>query len=405
MFKSLKEKFSGWLGKKKEDEIIVEEAKKELKKREEKKKEERKPKRRVLKIGKKKEEEGSFQASDEAEKIIEEVEGKDELFEGEKKVEKIVSEEAKELVDEGIYGKGAEEDSKEESGFFSRLRNRIVLSKLSEEDFDEMFEEFEMSLLENNVALEVVDKIKEGLAKELVGEDVKKGKAQEKIIEALKKSVEDVLLEPDDWIEKIKEKKEPYVILFFGINGSGKTTSLAKLAHKLEKEGLSCVLGAGDTFRAASIEQLEKHAEKLKIPLIKHEYKSDPAAVGFDAVQYAKKNRKKVVLIDTAGRMYTKKDLMREMEKIVRVTKPDLKIFVGESITGNDGVEQAKKFHEAVGIDGIILTKADVDDKAGTILSVSYVTGKPIYFLGMGQMYKDLKEFKKKDILGYLGLN
>ena len=389
MFKSLKEKLSGWFAKKKKgEEEIVEGAKKELKRRE--KKREKKLKEKVLKISEKEEQE----KEPEAEKIIEEVE------------EESPEEQDEELIEEEIERESKEVDEKKEKeGFFSRLKRRIMLSQLEEEEFNEMFSEFEMTLLENNVALEVVDKIKEGLAKELVGEDVKMGQAQEKIVNALKMSIEDVLMDAPNIIGKIREKKEPYVILFFGINGSGKTTSVAKLAYRLEKEGLSCVLGAADTFRAASIEQLEKHARNLKVPIVKQDYKSDPAAVGYDAIQYAKKNRKKVVLIDTAGRMHTKKDLMREMEKIVRVTKPDLKIFVGESITGNDGVEQAKIFNDAVGIDGIILSKADVDDKAGTILSMSYVTGKPIYFLGTGQEYKDLKDFKKKDILKYLGLD
>ncbi len=183
------------------------------------------------------------------------------------------------------------------------------------------------------------------------------------------------------------------------------TTSIAKLAYKLKEKGVSCVLAAGDTFRAASIEQLEEHAKKLDIPMVKHKYMSDPAAVAYDAINYAKKHKIKVVLIDTAGRMYTKTNLMKEMEKIVRVTKPDLRVFVGESIAGNDSVEQAKMFNETVGIDGIILTKADVDEKAGAILSVSYITGKPILYLGLGQSYEDLKEFKKEDVFRGLGLD
>ena len=125
----------------------------------------------------------------------------------------------------------------------------------------------------------------------------------------------------------------------------------------------SVVLAAADTFRAAAIDQLQEHADKLKVNMLKHDYGSDPAAVAFDAIQHAKKHKKKVVLIDTAGRMYTKANLMKEMEKIVKVSKPDLKIFVGESITGNDATEQAKMFNETAGIDGIILTKADVDEK------------------------------------------
>jgi fused signal recognition particle receptor len=188
-------------------------------------------------------------------------------------------------------------------------------------------------------------------------------------------------------------------MLFLGINGSGKTTTIARLAYMLKQKNISVVLGAGDTFRAASIEQLEKHASNLGVPIIKQNYGSDPAAVAFDTIAYAKSHKIDVVLIDTAGRMHTKTDLIREMEKIVRVSKPDLKIFVAESITGNDAIEQAKVFNESVNIDGIILTKADVDERGGTCISVSYITGKPILFIGVGQEYKDLEKFDKEKII------
>ena len=163
-------------------------------------------------------------------------------------------------------------------------------------------------------------------------------------------------------------------------------------------------MAAADTFRAASIEQISEHAEKLKVPLIKQDYGSDPAAVGFDAIKYAKKNKINVVLIDTAGRMHTKTNLLNEMEKICRVTDPDLKIFVAESIAGNDAIEQAKTFNEIIGIDGSILSKADVDEKGGTIISVSHATHKPIFYLGTGQKYSDLDFFNKKKFIESLGL-
>jgi len=207
-----------------------------------------------------------------------------------------------------------------------------------------------------------------------------------------------------DLLEKIKTKEGVFVIVFFGINGCGKTTSIAKIARLLLKNKISCILAASDTFRAASIEQLTEHGNKLGIKTIKGNYGSDPAAVAFDAIQHAKSHKIKVVLIDTAGRMHTKENLIKEMEKIIRVSKPDIKIFVAESITGNDATEQAKIFNEAIGIDAIILTKADVDEKAGTILSVSHVTGKPIIFLGTGQKYDDLMPFDKKKVLDGLGL-
>ena len=290
-------------------------------------------------------------------------------------------------------------------GIFARLSSKVKTSTIKTEHVEEIFNELELILLENNVALEVVDKIKENLIKDLEGLEVKRGEIEKTISETLRKSISDVLLDSPDLIKEIKEKEGVYTIVFFGINGSGKTTSIAKLASKLQKEKISCVFAAADTFRAAAIQQLEKHGENLKIPVIKQDYGSDPAAVAFDAKKYAEKNKIKCVLIDTAGRMYTKENLLKQMEKIIRVSQPDKKIFVGESITGNDMVEQAKTFNDAVKIDGIILSKADIDEKGGTALSISQVTGKPIYFLGVGQKYEDLQEFKKETILKNLGLD
>ena len=211
-----------------------------------------------------------------------------------------------------------------------------------------------------------------------------------------------MLIEPDDFLDAVK-LKQPFVIVFFGINGTGKTTTIAKIANLLLKNKISCVLAASDTFRAASIEQLQIHADKLKIKLIKHDYGADPAAVAFDAIKHAKAHKIDVVLIDTAGRMHTKENLLSEMEKICRVTKPDLKIFVAESIAGNDAIQQAKNFNETIGIDGAILTKADVDEKGGTAISISYIIKKPIFFLGTGQNYSDLKSFDKTEFIKELG--
>ncbi len=297
------------------------------------------------------------------------------------------------------------EEKPKKPGFFSKLFTKFSSAKITQDNFDEIFQELEIILLENNVALEVVEKISENLASSLIGTEVKKSDIEQKITEALKNSILDILIESPDLLGQIKSKKDrPFTILFFGINGSGKTTSIAKLAHKLKKSGISVIMAAADTFRAASIEQLQTHGKNLDIEVVSKTYGSDPAAVAFEAIQHAKNKNIDVVLIDTAGRMYTKQNLMKEMEKIVRVAKPDLKMFVGESITGNDATEQAKTFNETAGIDGIILSKADVDEKAGTILSVSHVTNKPIYFLGTGQGYDDLTKFKKSDVLKNLGL-
>ena len=382
MFESLKKKISSWLGKP-EKKAEKKKLKKPSKKAEKRKKPAKKPRAHPKK------------------EIRElEVPKPSESLEGIEKTEELIKEAEKE--EEEI--EEAQEEKKVE-GFFSKLFKKFANQKLNQEQFNEIFEGLEIFLLENNVALSVIDKIRENLAKKLINTEMKKAEIEQKIIESLKDSILEVLIEPPSLIEQIKSKSGTYVIIFFGINGSGKTTTIAKLAHKLKKAGISSVMAAADTFRAASIEQIKIHGERIGIPVISSQYGADPAAVAFDAKKYAEKNNIKVVLIDTAGRMYTKQNLLKEMEKIIRVSQPDLRIFVGESITGHDSIEQAKTFNETAGIDGIILTKADVDEKAGTILSVSYVTSKPIYFLGVGQTYDDLKDFTKKEILKNLGLD
>jgi fused signal recognition particle receptor len=233
---------------------------------------------------------------------------------------------------------------------------------------------------------------------------INKNEIEKTIKSALKSSIESLFSSKIDLIEKIKAQEGTFVIVFFGINGSGKTTTIAKLSSLLKEKNISSILAAADTFRAASIEQISKHGDKLGIKVIKQTYGADPAAVAYDAIEYAKAHKIKVVLIDTAGRMHTKASLLKEMEKIIRVSKPDMKIFVAEATLGNDAIEQAKIFNEAIGIDGIILSKADIDEKGGTSLSVSYITGKPILFLGTGQNYKDLEEFNKEKLVKALGL-
>jgi fused signal recognition particle receptor len=296
------------------------------------------------------------------------------------------------------------EEKPVKKGIFGKIREKFTTTKINTSQFEEIFDEMEFALLENNVAVEVIDKIKHDLEKELVGNPIPRMKVEETIRKTLKKSVEELFTaKPFSIIEKVKEKK-PYVICFIGVNGSGKTTTIAKVAQMLLDNKMSPVLAAADTFRAAAIDQLQIHADKLGVKLIKHDYGSDAAAVAFDAVAHAKSKGKDVVLIDTAGRMHSNTNLMDEMKKIVRVAKPDLIIFIGESITGNDCVEQAKSFGEAVDIDGIILSKADIDEKGGAAISVSYVTGKPILYLGVGQEYKDLKPFDSSVVIDGMGI-
>ncbi len=394
MFNLLKDKLKSWIGKGQPE------------KKEEKPAKKTKIAKASEKKNKKKEQKTHLPAIKETiEEITQSIPEKNEI---EKKsfFRKIFSkkpeEEAKEEIKEQIINNLPEDDSK---GFFSQLSAKFTTSTITKEQVEEIFQDLEIILLENNVALEVVDKIKENLIKDLVGKGVKKTKIGEIIIHSLKSSIEEVLIEPPNLIQEIKKSLEPYTIIFFGINGTGKTTSIAKLASLLQKNNISVVLAAADTFRAAAIEQLETHAQKINVPIIKSQYASDPTSVAFDAKKYAHSHKIQVVLIDTAGRMHTKDNLINQMEKIIRVIKPNLKIFVGESTTGNDMISQVKTFNETVGIDGIILSKADVDEKGGTALSVSYVTKKPIYFLGTGQNYPDLTPFKKEIILKNLGLD
>ncbi|MGM5480199.1 MAG: signal recognition particle-docking protein FtsY [Nanobdellota archaeon] len=311
---------------------------------------------------------------------------------------------SKEAVHEDLFSQETTDSTQKKKNVFSKITRGIKKFKLTDEKFEEVFWEFEMALLENNVAMDVIEKIKQDLKEKLTSENISRRGIDKIILSSLKESFEDILdVEPVDIISRVKSKK-PFVITIVGVNGSGKTTTIGKLIRLLQKNNLSVVVAAADTFRAAAIQQLEEHTTALGVTLIKHDYNSDAAAVGFDAIQHAKAKDKDVVLIDTAGRLQSNKNLMDELSKVVRVNKPDFNIFIGESITGNDCIQQAVDFNKAVGIDGVILSKADVDEKGGTALSVSYVTKKPIIYLGTGQGYDDLKPFDKKDILKHLGL-
>lgn len=298
----------------------------------------------------------------------------------------------------------AEEQLAEKKGFFAKLKETITTKTISSEKFGELFWDMELVLLENNVSVEVIEKIKQALSSELVDKPLPRD-VEGKIEETLRTAMYGILnFKKENVVEKIKQNSEkPFVIAFFGVNGAGKTTSIAKVAHLLQKNKLSVVFAACDTFRAAAIQQLEEHAQKLGITVIKHDYGSDAAAVAFDAIKHAEKHKIDVVLIDTAGRLHSNTNLMAELGKIIRVTKPDLNVFVGESITGNDCIEQARKFNELVSLDGVILTKADVDEKGGAPLSIAYTIKKPILYLGVGQRYEDLEEFATDKMLKRLG--
>jgi len=287
----------------------------------------------------------------------------------------------------------------------SGLIDKISMTELKPENIQEILWDLKLTLLENDVALTVAEHICSEVEKKLMGLKVSRFEDRRRVVrEALRKTILDLFKIQEDIdfmgiIERKRALKEPCVIVFVGVNGTGKTTTIAKIANLLLGSGYSVVLACSDTFRAGSIEQLEQHAKRLCVPVIKHKYGSDAAAVAYDAVQYAEARGINVVLIDTAGRMQTNKNLMAEMEKIVRVVKPDLIIFVGDALTGNDAVSQAEEFNKYVNISGSILTKMDADAKGGAAISIAYITRKPILFLGVGQKYDDIEVFKPEVIV------
>jgi fused signal recognition particle receptor len=291
---------------------------------------------------------------------------------------------------------------------FKGLVNKVTTTELKAENLNPILSEFKMSLVENDVAFPVAEKISNDLEKRLVGVQVKRLDDRKKIVE---ENLRQVLLEvmlTDKTIDLLKmadekrKKKEPFILMFVGINGTGKTTTIAKVAQFLRDKGYSVVLAGADTYRAGSIEQLEEHGKRLGIRVIKSNYGGDPAAVAYDTVNHAKSHGINIVLIDTAGRMQTNQNLMNELVKVKRVVSPDLTVLTIDSLIGNDAVMQAEEFNKAVGVDATILTKVDADVKGGSALSVTYVTQKPILFIGVGQTYKDLELFNPEKFVNMI---
>jgi fused signal recognition particle receptor len=292
--------------------------------------------------------------------------------------------------------KKEEKDVREKKGIIGLIK-LVKEKKLSESDVQKILQELQIALLENDVALEVAEKICDDVKKELLGKNVKRGKTEFVIKDALRNAMLDVLKQDKLNLDAMIAKRRPFTIVFFGFNGTGKTSSIAKLAYKYRK--FVPVLAAGDTFRAASIEQLEEHGKRIGVKVIKHDYKSDSAAVIYDAKRHAESSGAGLVLADTAGRSHSNANLMDELKKVVRVNKPDMKILVLDSLAGNDIYDQSKLFNDAVGVDAIILTKTDVYEKGGAALSAAYTIKKPILFLSTGQNYDDLKEFNPDEIV------
>ncbi len=288
------------------------------------------------------------------------------------------------------------------------LVDKVTTTELKAENLRPILSNFKITLVENDVAFPVADRVCDELEKRLDGVQVKRLEDRKKIVEEdLQQVLLGIMLTNNkiNLSTKIEEKRkqgEPFVIVFVGINGTGKTTTIAKVARFLNKKGYSVVLACSDTYRAGSIEQLEEHAKRLGIRMIKHKYGADPAAVAYDTISHAKAHGINAVLIDTAGRMQTNQNLMNELAKIKRVITPDLTILTVDSLTGNDAVTQAEEFHKSVGIDATILTKVDADVKGGSALSVTYVTKKPILFIGIGQKYEDLEEFNPEKFVNMI---
>ena len=291
---------------------------------------------------------------------------------------------------------------------FKGLVTRVTTTELKAENLKPVLADFKMSLAENDVAFPVADHVCEELLKRLKGVQVKRLDDRKKVVEEnLRKVLLEVMVTNQNidllrCAEAKRQKKEPLVLLFVGINGTGKTTTVAKVAQFFKDKKYSVVLAASDTYRAGSIEQLDEHARRLGLRVIKGVYGGDAASIAYDAINHAKAHGINVVLIDTAGRMQTNQNLMNELAKVKRVVAPDLTVLTVDSLIGNDAVQQAEEFHKCVGIDATILTKVDADVKGGASLSVTYVTQKPILFIGVGQTYKDLELFNPEKFVNMI---
>lgn len=298
--------------------------------------------------------------------------------------------------------------SNSNSGFFSMIKNLVSAKPLEKKDLDPVMAKFKSHLISKNVATEVAEKICDSVGTSLQGKVLGSFESiKTTVLEAMQEALVRILT-PKKTIDILRDavqaKKEgrPYVVTFCGVNGVGKSTNLAKVGSLLLQNGFTVIMAAGDTFRSGAIQQLGVHAKRLGVELFEKGYTTDPTVVAQDAIRYAKANNIDVVLVDTAGRMQGNDDLMRQLSKLVNTVKPDLVLFVGEALVGNDGVDQLVTFNEALSylsaeknprlIDGIILTKFDtIDDKVGAAISMVYSTGIPIAFLGTGQHYTDLK--------------
>jgi fused signal recognition particle receptor len=291
------------------------------------------------------------------------------------------------------------------SALADALKEKADTREVKASDIEPILDELKIELVEAEVAFDVAELIASEIEKRLVGTRIPRGiKAEGLVRNTLKEVLLRIVgLQGFDLIKEAKRKcrpgDKPFVVVFLGVNGVGKTTTIAKIGYKAKREGLTPVFAAADTFRAGAQEQLRIHAEKLSVPFIGGRYGSDPASVAFDAIEYAKARNYCLVLVDTAGRMHTDYDLMGELRKIIRVAKPDARVLVIDALTGNDAIEQAKIFNEEIGVDGIVITKTDADVKGGVAISVAAITRKPILYVGTGQEYSDIERFEPRSFV------
>lgn len=299
----------------------------------------------------------------------------------------------------------ASRETPEKATIVDKFRVLLIDRELiiSEKDVSDALSELELTLLESDVALPATDAIIAHVKTGLVGKHRKIGESVDSlVVRSLRNALLEVLGRGFDLQAYIRSHPRPVKILFTGVNGTGKTTTVAKIGYFLKKQGLSVVIGAGDTYRAGAIEQIGVHAERLGIRIIQHPEGGDPSAVLYDTVQYATSHKIDVVLADTAGRFHNKANLMSQLEKIRRVMKPDLVVYVDEAVAGNDAVTRAAEFDRTVGADAVVLTKADMDSRGGAAISIAHTIGKPLMFIGTGQSYDDIEPFEPAQVVDEL---
>ncbi len=293
----------------------------------------------------------------------------------------------------GLFGKLKAVLSKTRDGIAKKLNDLFAKNKLGEEFYEELEDILISSDVSVKTTMEIVDEIRDTAIKE-------KCKDKDYVIELLKTELFDTLNFADPL-----EIKRPAVIMVVGVNGVGKTTTIGKLANKFVKEKKSVTIAAGDTFRAAAADQLSVWADRAKVRIIKHEEGADASAVVFDAISSGKAKNTDVIIIDTAGRLHVKANLMEELKKMDRVIKreyPDAnyyKLIVLDATTGQNAYNQVEVFNEAVGIDGIILTKLDGTAKGGFIISLSYELEVPVVYVGTGEKIDDIEDFNAKEFV------